>query len=117
MGGTNTSLYTGNIDYINVPQTQDGHWTIPLSSIHVDSTVIDTSTPTYHGQLAAIDTGSSTIGGPDNEVDKIYANIKGSLRGTGGNAPFYAIRRFLGYFRPIFLTHTFQLAPPLCPFP
>jgi len=118
MGGTNSTLYRGDIDYVNIPQGYESYWLIPLTSISVNGVKIDVSSgspvvssvsPTATGnpsipinsptgssssaggQLAAIDTGTSLIGGPSNVISRIYASIPGSLRGTGDSAGYYAI--------------------------
>ncbi len=32
LGSTNSTLYTGEIDYTNIPSGAIGYWTIPLNS-------------------------------------------------------------------------------------
>jgi len=46
------------------------------------------------GNLAAIDTGSTLIGGPSAAVSAIYAQIPGSQPLTGNLAGFYGFRMF-----------------------
>ncbi|KZT25525.1 acid protease [Neolentinus lepideus HHB14362 ss-1] len=82
MGYLNDSLYTGDIDYQNVPSDQVAYWTLPLSSVIVQGKSL--SLPTSgQSMYAAIDTGTTLIGGPSDLVQSFYSNIDGSQAGTG----------------------------------
>ncbi|KAE9406293.1 acid protease [Gymnopus androsaceus JB14] len=76
MGAVNTSLYTGDIDFNDIP----GAITSQGSSISV---------PTGLDAQAAIDTGTTLIGGPTDAVAEIYANIPGAEQGTGDMEGYY----------------------------
>ncbi|EPQ53925.1 acid protease [Gloeophyllum trabeum ATCC 11539] len=86
MGFLNQSLYTGMIDYQNVPSDRLLYWTIPMTSLTVQGKMIS---PSPGEQYAAIDTGTTLIGGPPDAVSQIYANIPGSEPGTGGYTGYY----------------------------
>ncbi|KAH8832799.1 aspartic peptidase domain-containing protein [Flagelloscypha sp. PMI_526] len=89
MGSTNASLYTGDIDYVNIPDGQNRYWTIPVTSITVGGASVALSSG---GQTnyAAIDTGTTLIGGPPQDIANIYAQIPGSEPGTGDYQDYYA---------------------------
>lgn len=78
MGGTNSSLYDGSINFVNLVKAQ--YWTVPLSGLGVSTgNTIELSGSTAN---AAIDTGTTLIGGPSSVLDQFYAQIPGSARGT-----------------------------------
>lgn len=83
MGYLNTSLYTGNIEY--TPLANSGsYWLIPMTQITVQGT------KTFTGSTnAAIDTGTTLIGGPSDQIDAIFAAIPGSTKGTGNYDGYY----------------------------
>ncbi|TFK47449.1 acid protease [Heliocybe sulcata] len=82
MGYLNNSLYTGDIDYQGVVSNDVAYWTLPLSSLNVQGQSV--SLPTSGQDMyAAIDTGTTLIGGPSDVVQSIYANIEGAQAGTG----------------------------------
>lgn len=91
MGGTNSSLYDGDINFVNLVKAQ--YWTVPLSGLGVSSG----STIAISGSTAnaAIDTGTTLIGGPSSVLDEFYAQIPGSARGTQVDSSlqdYYVIR-------------------------
>jgi len=83
MGYVNSSLYTGNIEYTSL--TGSGtYWLIPLTSITVNG-----NSAFSGSQSAAIDTGTTLIGGPSTEIAAIFAQIPGSAAGTGQFEGYY----------------------------
>jgi len=78
MGGTNSSLYDGNINYINLVKAQ--YWTIPLQGLGVSGG--NTITLSGSSSNAAIDTGTTLIGGPSSVLDEFYSLISGAQRAT-----------------------------------
>lgn len=92
MGYTNTSLYTGDIDYTNIPDGLASYWLIPLSGINVGGKKADISS-SVNG--AAIDTGTTLIGGPSAAIASVYANIPGSEQGTGDYEGYWLYRKCL----------------------
>jgi cathepsin D len=84
MGGTNTDLYTGDIDYVNIPSGQESYWLIPLTGISVNGASV------LSGSVnAAIDTGTTLVGGPTDAIASIFAQIPNSQAGTGDLAGYY----------------------------
>ncbi|KAJ8585196.1 acid protease [Rhizopogon salebrosus TDB-379] len=85
MGYTNSSLYTGSIDYIDIPGTPS-YWYLPLTSLTVQGNSITIDT----GTTAAIDTGTTNIGGPSSAIQAIYAQIPNSQPVTGDLEGYYS---------------------------
>jgi len=82
MGYLNSSLYTGDIEY--TPLVASSYWLIPLTGITVQGSTI------FSGSAnAAIDTGTTLIGGPSQEIASIFANIPDSTKGTGDFEGYY----------------------------
>ncbi|KAG2142916.1 aspartic peptidase domain-containing protein [Suillus bovinus] len=85
MGYTNSSLYTGSIDYIDIPGTPS-YWYIPLTSMTVQGNSITIAS----GTTVAIDTGTTNIGGPASSIEAIYAQIPNSQPATGEWEGYYS---------------------------
>ncbi|KAH7885827.1 aspartic peptidase domain-containing protein [Phlebopus sp. FC_14] len=81
----NGSLYTGSIDYVDIPGTPS-HWYLPLQSIS-RSGIFHYRWP--RPAVAIIDTGTTNIGGPSNAVQAVYAQIAGSEPATGDWEGYY----------------------------
>ncbi|EJU04217.1 acid protease [Dacryopinax primogenitus] len=81
LGGTNSSLFTGSIEYHNIQQLQgeNAYWTLQMNSFKVNGAPLSLGTE----NLAIIDTGTSLIGGPSDQINAIFASIPGSAPGTG----------------------------------
>jgi len=80
LGTTNSSLYTGNIEYQSIPTDAVSYWTLPLTGLTVNSASI--TLPSGSGSYAAIDTGTTLIGGPATQVAALYAQIPNSAAST-----------------------------------
>ncbi|KAF7315962.1 Acid protease [Mycena indigotica] len=77
LGGTNSSLFQGEIEFLNlITPGQPTFWLLGVSQV----TVQNTSVPITKGALAAIDTGTTLIGGPSADVAAIYSTIPGAIR-------------------------------------
>ncbi|KIM53136.1 hypothetical protein SCLCIDRAFT_139594 [Scleroderma citrinum Foug A] len=86
MGFVNSSLYTGTIDYQNIPVTPS-YWLLTMSSMTVQGKSI--TIPTGSAAYAAIDTGTTLVGGPSSAIQNIFAQIPGSAPGTGSWEGYY----------------------------
>jgi cathepsin D len=86
LGGTNSSLFTGNIEFISLPSGEPTFWLLPLTSVTVNGSSV--SITSGESALSAIDTGTTLIGGPTADVAAIYAAIPGSAPSTK-SAGFY----------------------------
>jgi hypothetical protein len=87
LGTTNSSLYTGDIDYQDIPSNFISYWTLPIKSLTVNSNSV--SIPSGQSSYAAIDTGTTLIGGPASEVAALYAQIPNAVAGTGNYVGYY----------------------------
>jgi len=70
-----------NIRYISL--TAQTYWNIPLQTITIGGSQVQS------GAGAAIDTGTTLIGGPISLMDQIYSHIPGATKGTGNLQGFY----------------------------
>ncbi|KAG9316875.1 aspartic peptidase domain-containing protein [Chiua virens] len=88
LGGTNTSLYSGTIEFINMPSgSTPSYWLQQVKSITVLGNTISVSSSE---SLAAIDTGTTLIGGPSDIVAQIWSSVPNSAALTGQYAGLYA---------------------------
>src|SRR6266852_1200616 len=92
-GSTNTSLYTGQIDYQDIPASFFSHWTLAIKNLTVNSNSV--SLPSGQSSYAAIDTGTTLIGGPAAQVAAVYAQIPNSVADTGNYEGYYLYRALL----------------------
>jgi len=102
IGGTNSSLYTGNINYISLTQAQ--YWMIPMTSMSVQGG--QPITLSGVNQNAVIDTGTTLIGGPKTILDQLYSQVSGATRGStlsSALADYYLIREYT--FNPFVCLH------------
>jgi len=88
LGGTNTSLYTGDIQFINMPSgVTQSFWLLEMSSVTVQGKNVPIATG--NSALSAIDTGTTLIGGPSTDVANIWAAVPGSTALGGQMTGFY----------------------------
>ncbi|KAJ7680998.1 aspartyl protease [Mycena polygramma] len=79
LGGTNASLFQGDIEYINMAgPSQPTFWLLGVSAVTVQGQSAQVATG--DNALAAIDTGTTLIGGPTADVETIWAAIPGSSK-------------------------------------
>ncbi|KAI6167423.1 acid protease [Pisolithus thermaeus] len=83
-GYTNSSLYTGSIEY-SAMTSQPSFWQVSLTSV----TVQGVSIPLGTAVAAAVDTGTSNIGAPSDIVKAIYDQIPNSKAASGSWAGYY----------------------------
>jgi len=89
LGGTNSSLFTGNIDFVNIPSgVTPSFWLLPLQTVQVNGK--SATIPTGNSALAAIDTGTTLVAGPTSAVQSIFAQIPNSQPLTGQMDGFFA---------------------------
>jgi hypothetical protein len=81
-GYLNSSLYQGEINYVDIPDGMESYWVIPMTAIAVNGTNATLSAEA----MVAIDTGTTLIGGPQEVVSEVYAMIDGALAATGDYA-------------------------------
>ncbi|XP_006460527.1 hypothetical protein AGABI2DRAFT_142735 [Agaricus bisporus var. bisporus H97] len=87
LGGTNSSLFSGDIEFLDLVG-EPAFWTLDLKALEVS--VQDQNIElTESGSLSAIDTGTSLIGGLSADVARIWNAVPGALE-VGLQAPgFY----------------------------
>ncbi|KAL5523428.1 hypothetical protein ACEPAG_7601 [Sanghuangporus baumii] len=89
LGGTNSSLFTGDIDFVDIPESvTPSFWLLPLQDVTVQGNSV--SIPTGNAGLAAIDTGTTLVAGPSTAVQSIFNEIQGSEALTGQLQGFFA---------------------------
>jgi len=86
LGGTNDTLYTGDIEFLQIPVQTPSFWSLGLSRLTVNGSPISVVTGT--SALSAIDTGTTLIGGPSDDVAKFWAAVPGSSL-SASNSGFY----------------------------
>jgi len=86
MGFVNTSLYTGAIDYQPLA-TGPSFWLLPLTTISVQGNTI--TLPSGPSSYAAIDTGTTLVGGPPAAMAQIFSQIPGAQPGVGNLEGYY----------------------------
>ena len=101
LGATNSTLFTGDVDFQDIPSGSPGYWMLEMSGLTVDGTNI--ALPSGSGSWAAIDTGTTGIGGPSDVLISLYGAIPGASRGTGQYQGYYIYRE-----QQVFLAPTAQ---------
>jgi cathepsin D len=94
LGGTNSSLYQGNIDFqsFTSPVSGGSFWLQTVTEVLVNNKSV--SVPGGDLAVAAIDTGTSLIGAPTAAVNAIWAAVPGSEPLSGNQAGYFAFRTF-----------------------
>jgi cathepsin D len=89
LGGTNSSLFTGDIEFINMPAgATPSFWLLSLTGLTVNGKSVSVTSST---SLSAIDTGTTLIGGPTDDVNKFWAAVPGAQALTGNNAGYFSV--------------------------
>ncbi|KAJ7119369.1 aspartic peptidase domain-containing protein [Mycena crocata] len=78
LGGTNSSLYSGEIEFLPLTGTANSFWSLDVSSITAQGKAVTLSAT----KTAAVDTGTTVIAGPSADVKAIWAAIPGSALDT-----------------------------------
>ena len=111
LGGTNSSLFTGEIEFVNMPSDiPPSFWLLTMTSGwlffglfvrgHSMTGVIgfrmngQEISITRSTALSAIDTGTTLIGGPTADVNRIWRAVPEATALSGANAGYWAIRAF-----------------------
>ncbi|KAF8881807.1 aspartic peptidase domain-containing protein [Infundibulicybe gibba] len=84
LGGTNSSLFQGSIDFVDMPtspELSNAFWMLTLTSVTVQGKLV----PITSGQpaLSVIDTGAALIGGPTKDVQAIWEAVPDSQQVPG----------------------------------
>jgi len=77
LGGTNSTFFKGDIEFLSMPANiRSSFWVLQLSSITVGGRSVRI-TP-GNAAISAIDTGTTLIGGPTNDVVAFWSTVSGS---------------------------------------
>ncbi|KAG1889871.1 aspartic peptidase domain-containing protein [Suillus subluteus] len=85
LGGTNSSLYQGSIEYMSLAGSPS-YWLLDVNSLSVQSKTVSVGSST----LAAIDTGTTLIAAPNTVAADVWAQVTGSMALTGEYEGLYA---------------------------
>lgn len=111
LGGTNSSLFTGDIDFVNMPSGQETFWLLSLTGTYLSCWPIshgnrfffhlnllvttalslsgkDISISTGNNALSAIDTGTTLIGGPTADVQAFWQAVPNAQPSPSGSGMF-----------------------------
>jgi len=89
LGGTNSSLFQGSIDYVDMPSgATPSFWLLSLTQLNVVGKSV--AIGTGEDALTAIDTGTTLIGGPTADVQLFWQTVPGSQALTGENVGYYS---------------------------
>ncbi|KAK4691624.1 hypothetical protein P7C70_g9310, partial [Phenoliferia sp. Uapishka_3] len=109
-GYLNSSLYSGEINYVPIPDGLESYWVVPMDAVAVNGTNATSGT----GAMVAVDTGTTLIGGPTNDVKAIYEKIVGAQAATGDyTGPFGIsgnVSTCLGAFFDLTLSSTSKIS-------
>jgi hypothetical protein len=106
-GATNSSLFVGDIDYQTIQPFQGNmisYWTLPLTSQTVNSGSV--SLPSGLSSYTVIDTGTTLVGGPADQVTTAYALISV----TGNYEGYYTYRTESHRFPLLYCVDTFGIS-------
>ncbi|KAH7106075.1 acid protease [Auriculariales sp. MPI-PUGE-AT-0066] len=79
LGGTDSTLFTGDVEFVDIPAGREGFWGLEMSTLIVNGQEIPVpSTENF----AAIDTGTTLVGGPSDLIAAIYSQVTGAVRGA-----------------------------------
>jgi cathepsin D len=88
LGGRNSSLFTGDIEFLSMPSSAaQSFWLLELSSMTVQGKSVAITAGS--SAFSAIDTGTTLIAGPSIDVQNIWAAVPGSQPLTGNLQGFY----------------------------
>ncbi|KAH9929570.1 acid protease [Epithele typhae] len=90
LGGTNSTLFTGDIEFNSLTSVSSSptFWMLEMTSATVNGKSV--SIPTGSNALSAIDTGTTLIGGPSDAVTAIWQTVDGAKALTGQFEGFWA---------------------------
>ncbi|KAJ7265169.1 aspartic peptidase domain-containing protein [Mycena rebaudengoi] len=74
-GGVNPLYYSGDIDFLSLTGTASKFWSLDVSAITVQGVSVSVNSSTA---LAAFDTASNAIFGPETDVQAIWAAVPGA---------------------------------------
>ncbi|BGP37081.1 hypothetical protein JCM10450v2_000989 [Rhodotorula kratochvilovae] len=88
-GYLNASLYSSEINYLAIPDGMESYWVVRMDAVAVNGTNT-TRWSVGEGEMVAIDTGTTLIGGPRDVVANVYAQVEGARAATGSYNGYYS---------------------------
>ncbi|GAA95525.1 uncharacterized protein L969DRAFT_45003 [Mixia osmundae IAM 14324] len=85
LGTLANASYIGDINYNYIPTGMESYWLIPMDGLLLNGTNITS----IQGPNVAIDTGTTLIGGPPDDIQAIYSQIPGAAAATGSYEGYY----------------------------
>ncbi|VDC07594.1 unnamed protein product [Peniophora sp. CBMAI 1063] len=83
LGGTNSTLFQGDIDFNDFPSgSQPSYWLQTVSQLTLNGNTVDIGSASSN--LAAIDTGTTLLGGPTQAVEAFWSQVSGSRSLSNG---------------------------------
>jgi cathepsin D len=86
LGGTNSSLFTGDIDFVNMPSGAETFWLLSLTGLSLNGKSVSISSG--DNAISAIDTGTTLIGGPTADVQAFWEAVPNSQPSPSGPGMF-----------------------------
>ncbi|GAA5823701.1 hypothetical protein JCM3770_006683 [Rhodotorula araucariae] len=88
-GYLNASLYSSEINYLAIPTGMESYWVVRMDAVAVNGTNTTRWGP-GQGEMVAIDTGTTLIGGPRDVVASVYSQVEGARAATGSYSGYYS---------------------------
>jgi len=99
----------GDIDFVDIPAGQESYWVLPMTGAIAAFVLISVadrhpaltvqgnavSLPSGSSSFAAIDTGTTLVGGPQSVIRSIFGQIPGSAQGTGDYESYWTYREYV----------------------
>ncbi|GAA5894553.1 pepsin-like aspartic protease [Sporobolomyces salmoneus] len=90
IGYLNASLYSSEINYVDIPSGMESYWVIPMDQVNINGTNVTSTSGGGEPQYVAIDTGTTLIGGPREVVGNLYSQVEGAQAATGRYSGYYS---------------------------
>lgn len=104
LGGTNSTLFTGDIDFVDIPSdVTPSFWFLRLQGLTVQGKSLTISSSDSES-LSAIDTGTTLIAGPTDAVQNVFSQIPGSQALTGQLEGFFSFRAYDPHYNLLFFS-------------
>jgi cathepsin D len=104
LGGTNATFFTGDIEFNDFPSgITPSFWLQEVSELSLNGQPVTLGS----SNLAAIDTGTTLLGGPSDAVANFWSQVNGAQPLSGASAGLYAFRacsRYCPLARAVLLT-------------
>lgn len=81
LGTLNASLFEGDIEFVPLPTGLESYWLIPMEGLFVGGNSIDLTSEITRN--VAIDTGTTLLGGPTDQVKAFYSHVPGAAPASG----------------------------------